>query len=540
MRSICFMAYPGTIDYQNPDYLPVWKWRLERLEWLRERPHMLRAIKEYYRLNPIDFIEDWGVTFDPRNLEIGRPTLMPMIPFPKQKEFLHWVMQLWRGRKSGLSDKSRDMGLTWLLASLQCTLALFNKGFVGGFGSRKADLVDKAGDPDSIFFKVRTFLMHVPVEFRGGWDDNNQSHQSYMKVFIPETGSVIRGEAGKNIGRGGRASMYVVDEAAHLEQPWSVETSLSATTNCRIDISSVNGMDNPFAEKRFSGRIDVMTLRWQDDPRKSQAWYENEVATKNPIVIAQEYDLDYSASKEGVLIPAAWINAAIDANIALGIPVSGDTSAGLDVADEGIDLNCLAAKKGVTLQHIEAWSGKGGTIYRTTMRAINLCDDLGIDHFYFDSDGLGVGVRGDAEVINELEARQGLAEVEAIPFHGSGKVVAPKATIIPRGGGTKKLTNEDFFSNRKAQGWWHLRTLFENTYKAVVEHLVVDLDEIISIPSTLPNRSILQSELSQPTYSINTAGKILVDKTPDGMKSPNYGDATMILYSPKDTRHGFF
>jgi hypothetical protein len=37
--------------------------------------------------------------------------------------------------------------------------------------------------------------------------------------------------------------------------------------------------------------------------------------------------------------------------------------------------------------------------------------------------------------------------------------------------------------------------------------------------------------LSQPTYSINTVGKIIIDKKPDGTKSPNLADAVMIQFS---------
>lgn len=508
--------------------------RMKMLHAMRSNPATIPTLKEYYKDHPIDFIEDWGVTFDPRNPEIGRPALMPFLLFPKQKEWLQWVLDCWHKRENGLSDKSRDMGLTWLLASLFATLGLFHTGFVGGFGSRKEDLVDKTGDPDSIFFKVRMFMAHLPEEFRGGWNERNYLHSSHMRVIIPETGSVIRGEAGKNIGRGGRASIYGVDEAAHLEQAESVETSLSFTTNCRIDISSVNGMDNVFAEKRHSGRVSVKTMHWLDDPRKGQEWYDNQVAKFNPLVIAQEVDIDYAASKEGVLIPSLWVQAAIDAHIHFGIKLQGERTSALDVADEGIDLNAFSSRIGIVLQHLEGWTGKLSNIYKTTMRSMQLCDELGIDNMYFDSDGLGVGVRGDAEVINELETRRNLQQIEVTPFRGSGKVIDPDKKIM------KGLTNEDFFYNRKAQAWWHLRTLFENTYRARVENLVVDMDQIISIPSTLPERVKLISELSQPTYSINNAGKILVDKAPDGMKSPNYGDSVMILYAPKNERKSFF
>jgi hypothetical protein len=42
-------------------------------------------------------------------------------------------------------------------------------------------------------------------------------------------------------------------------------------------------------------------------------------------------------------------------------------------------------------------------------------------------------------------------------------------------------------------------------------------------------------ELSQPTWSKNAVGKILVDKQPEGTKSPNLADAVMINYAPMDS-----
>jgi phage terminase large subunit len=39
-------------------------------------------------------------------------------------------------------------------------------------------------------------------------------------------------------------------------------------------------------------------------------------------------------------------------------------------------------------------------------------------------------------------------------------------------------------------------------------------------------------ELSQPTYTVNTVGKIVVDKAPEGTMSPNLADAVMICFQP--------
>ena len=83
-----------------------------------------------------------------------------------------------------------------------------------------------------------------------------------------------------------------------------------------------------------------------------------------------------------------------------------------------------------------------------------------------------------------------------------------------------------------AQCWWALRLRFQATHRAVSGQRPFDADSIISIPSDLPELTQLCIELSQPTYSINTAGKILIDKAPDGARSPNLADSVMIAYNP--------
>lgn len=517
------------MDYINPDYTSILARRVERVRTMRLDPTIAHRAKIHYKRNPIDFVADWGVTMDPRNIERGLPALIPLVPFKRQIEWMEWILERWSYSQSGLTEKSRDMGCTVCAMALLSTLAIFNDHFTAGVGSRKEDIVDKVGDPNTIFYKARMFLTHLPVEFRGGWNDSKLL-SAHMKLEIPATGATIIGEAGANIGRGGRASIYLVDESAFNANQQSIDAALSQTTRCRIDLSSVNGMDNVFAEKRHSGKVDVFTFSWRDDPRKNQAWYDGEVARLNPLVVAQEIDLDYTASKEGILIPSAWAQAAIDAHIKLKIEPSGARQGALDIADEGIDLNAFAGRYGIVLEYLESWSGKGSDIFGTVARAFMICDDIRLSEFQYDADGLGAGARGDARVLNEK--REG-SELEATPFRGSGEVVDPDEEVFPSREGVKGRTNKDFFKNRKAQAWFHLRKLFQNTYRAVVEGMEYDPSKIISIPSELPERSKLLVELSQPTYSIDGTGKVIIDKAPDGQRSPNLADSVMILYAPQ-------
>ncbi len=518
------MPIPFPFDFRAPDYVQVFEWRAERLQRIRANPGVLPALRAFYRDNPAQFIIDWGMTFDPRNVERGLPATIPFLLFPKQEDWIAWFMERWRAREPGITEKTRDMGMSWLTVGLADTICLFHEGVAAGFGSRKEEYVDKIGSPKSLFWKAREFLRLLPAEFRGSWDIG--THAPHMRIIFPDTGSVITGESGDGIGRGDRASFYVVDESAFLERPQLVDASLSATTNCRQDISTPNGMGNSFAQRRHSGKIKVFTFHWRDDPRKDDAWYAKQVAELDPVVVAQEIDINYAASVEGVVIPSAWVQAALGAHVKLGISPSGARRGGLDVADEGRDKNAFAGRYGFLLEHLESWSGVGGDIFGTVDRALGICDVRGYEVFDYDADGLGAGVRGDARVLNEQRAAAGKRSIRSEPFRGSGPVYDPDGEMV------KERKNKDYFANLKAQSWWALRLRFQATYRAVVEGKPFDPDEIISIDPDLPERAALSMELSQPTFTVNGVGKIVIDKAPDGTKSPNLADAVMIAYQP--------
>ncbi|MGP2413843.1 TerL protein [Pantoea ananatis] len=526
------MPIPFSFDFRNPDYTQVFEWRMERLQRIRQNPGMLPAMKAFYRDNPAQFIIDWGMTVDPRNVERGLPARIPFLLFPKQEEWVQWFVDHWHNSKPGITEKTRDMGMSWLTVGMAASLCLFNRGIIAGFGSRKEEYVDKIGSPKSLFDKARNFIGLLPEEFRGGW--NPKAHAPHMRILFPENDSAMTGEAGDGIGRGDRTSFYIVDESAFLERPYLVDASLSATTNCRQDISTPNGMANSFAERRHSGKVDVFTFHWRDDPRKDDAWYKKQCEELDPVTVAQEIDINYSASVEGVLIPSAWVQAAIDAHIHLGIQPTGQRMGALDVADEGKDTNAFSSRHGFLLEDIEEWSGKGDDIFGTVQKAFSICDQRRLEMYRFDSDGLGAGARGDARVINEQRKERRERQITATPYRGSGSPANPEEEAVPGEYGQKGRLNKDFFANAKAQGWWRLRTLFRNTYRAVKKGMPYKADEIISISGTLALKNKLIVELSQPTYSVNGVGKIVVDKKPDGTKSPNLADSVMIAYAPME------
>lgn len=524
------MGYEG-FDFRSPDYIPVFQRRLQALEKIREAtPDEIEAVKEHYRnrggAGIADFIEDWGMTFDPRLAEVGLPSGIPFILFPKQRQYCEFVFRKWREQRSGLVEKSRDGGISWLNVAIGAAICILYEGVVIGFGSRKTEYVDKADEPKSLFWKARYFIRHIPVEMRAGWREEVDA--PYMRIKFPDTGSFMNGEGGDDIGRGDRASIYFVDEAAHLPRPKKVEASLSQTTNCRIDVSSVNGPNNVFAIKRHSGKVEVFIFDWRDDPRKDEAWYQKQCDELDPVVVAQEIDRDYNASIEGVLIPRAWANAALDAFQKLGIAPSGEWGAGFDVADEGKDKNAVVGGQGVEVSVCEEFSGKDSDIYESVEKVFDICSETPIRRVRYDGDGLGAGVRGDARVINQKRTIKIGFEI----YRGSGEVLDPEKEDVA---GRKNI---DYFANRKAQEWWRLRTRFLKTYRWVVQGKPCDPSEIISINTEhVRNWQQLMAEVSQPTFRSRDDGKVIVDKQPNAankaerMPSPNKADALVIRFA---------
>jgi len=541
------VAFP--FDFLKPDYSRVFHHRAAMLHKLND-PFTLAGLKEYYKHHPAQFINDWGCTFDPRNADIGLPSTIPFVLFPRQEEWCDWLIDHWRNRRPGLTPKSRDVGMTWLSVAMACTICLFNTGIVIGFGSRKEEYVDKIGSPKAIFWKAREFLKRIPYQFLG--DFNIKRDAPHMRILFPSTNSAITGESGDGIGRGDRTSIYIVDESAYIERPKLVDASLSNTTNCRIDVSSANGMDNPFAQKVHEGKIDVFPFHWRDDPRKNDAhkiyeltpgsgvfvsWYEKQKNDLDPVILAQEVDINFAASVEGVVIPHEWATAAIGAAEKLGIKPTGAKVAALDVSDEGKDLNATAARHGIVLIGLQSWTGKGSDTFYTTQKAFEFCDDFACESFEYDADGIGAGCRGDSRVINEQRAKNRVRQIAVNAFRGSGKVINPEKPVNKND--PKGRKNEDYFFNFKAQAWWSLRMKFRNTFRAVNGE-PYDPEDIISIQSNLPMLSKLLLELAQPTYSIQTNGKILIDKAPDNTRSPNLADSVMMVFAPVKRHNGLF
>jgi len=501
-------------DFKTPDYKAEFARRAKNLQQIHKNPKSIPELKAYYKNNIADFICDWGMTSDPRNAERGLPVVIPFILFKRQRQWVDWLITRWKGQQDGLVEKSRDMGLSWLSVAVAASICLLYKDVNIGFGSRKEEDVDKNGSPKSLFWKARQFINLLPPQFNGFWNEKNDS--SHMLIKFPFTGSTMSGEAGDNIGRGDRAAIYFKDESAFYERPEKIEAALSQTSNCKIDISTVNGLGNPFHQKRFSGKIPVFIFDWRHDPRKDEAWYQKQEDTLDPIVLASEVNRNYGASVEGVCIPGKYVQAAVNLHQKLGLQPSGVVRCGLDVADEeGRDMNAIISALGSTVFDIDGWKGKDTR--QTTMAAYELAKESRASHVIFDSIGVGAGVRGDSKLLS-------------IPFYGVATSSKDLRGHIP---GNSEVLRKNYYTNLRAQLWWEMRLRFQRTWQHVNGIKYWSLDDMISIP----NHAALIAELSQPLYFRNeNTGKIQIESKKDLRKrlgrSPDYADALMLIFAP--------
>ena len=236
------------------------------------------------------WIDNWVWQYDPRLVgqydDAGQPipTYFKPTLWEEQREFVDWFRERIARQEEGLSDKSRDTGVTYLC--LMCCLHAwrYTDGFKATFGSRTEDCVDKVGNPDSIFEKLRVIVDRMPDEMLPPSFERRR-HSSYMKLINPNNGSSIVGEGGPNMGRSGRSSVFVADEAAHMPEADKVARALSGNIDGQSVAyglrSSPYWGDCIFAERSPLGRSTTRAQRRQQSPfyRPNQRYSSTIVAS---------------------------------------------------------------------------------------------------------------------------------------------------------------------------------------------------------------------------------------------------------------------
>ena len=210
-----------------------------------------------------------------------------------------------------LGEKSRDMGLTWKVDYVLQHKFLFEDGSDFRIGSRKEEFVDRIGDIDTIFEKLRFNLEKQPKFLMpSGFDW--RKHSGYMKLLNPHNSNAIIGEAAnEDFGSGGRRKAVFLDEFSKwdkrvAEAAW---TATADVTNCRIVVSTPKGSGNKFAilAKGTKEKIRKLTLHWTLHPEKSKGAYFFDKDGKTKIMIdLEDPRMAFNVWKRGTRVRSPW------------------------------------------------------------------------------------------------------------------------------------------------------------------------------------------------------------------------------------------
>lgn len=325
-----------------------------------------------------------------------------------------------------------------------------------------------------------------------------------------------------------------IEEAENLtEESWLTVDPTIRKEGSRIMLTFNPQLLTDYVIKRFiqspPAAALVIKINYTHNPfcTKVTITQANEMAVEDDANYKHVFLGECLGESDMVVIPSAWIDAALDSHIALAeiwnqdIPEpSGDHRLGLDPCDQGDDFNATASLHEYLVTSLAEWKGKGTDLDMTTERAWEQSKALECDHFNYDVDGIGVGV---TLALKDIETNG----ITVGQFDAGGKVAKPDKKFHD----SKK--NKDTFYNIKAQRWWQLRERFMKTYVAVTTGRVYPMDELISIPSYLPVklRDKLKMELSAPQREkIN--GKFIVEPKKKlakrGIASHNIADALVM------------
>lgn len=245
-------------------------------------------------------------------------------------------------------------------------------------------------------------------------------------------------------------------------------------------------------------------------------------------------------SQGDIIIDLAWIKAARYASKHPEWKKVGSKVVGYDPAGQGRDSNSAAYVDGNILVKIDEWL-KSPDLRHASERAFIGALDFGASLFRFDEcGGFGDGVSvfvDDAKKAARM-THISAASISINPFNAGEGVVDPSSKID----GTDK-TNEETYSNAKAQAHGYLAQQLYNTYRFIeLGDRDIPFEQMLSIDIEDDDLYLkLARELSSPVWvRSGTNSKKKVESKSDmekrtGQPSPNNADAVIMTRAPSKT-----
>lgn len=302
--------FPKSPDDYPKDYEANVEFRLNLVAKAQKSGEIQGLLYSLCSDNILFWVNCFTMTYNPRK----SPSTLPFLTYAYEDKLILELVDAVKNQKDILIEKSRDMGVTWCVLLVYTWFWQFHgEGQDFLVGSRKEQYIDVVGNMDTLMEKVRFLIRNQPRWMRpAGFD--MKTHSNYMRILNPASKSTITGEAtNNNFSRGGRRRSIFMDEFAFWECDQAAWRASADSTNSRVVVSTPFGYNNQFAKLRHSGAIKVETLHWRLHPEKDEAWYQNERLRRNndEVEIAQELDINYEGSEQGILFDFSEMKKAV-------------------------------------------------------------------------------------------------------------------------------------------------------------------------------------------------------------------------------------
>ena len=268
-------------------------WRSETLRKAEGSEPFRQKLLDLCRQSFWFWAKGFAYVHEPRILDdeaVALDTRVPFLPWPHQISVVDRILVV-LGKRDLRILKSRAQGATWILVLIFTWCWLFWKGFKGNLVSKDEDSVDLRNDLNSVMGKFDWLLLQLPVWMTGkrrkDWMRNYSDHT--LVRLDGETG--IKGYACTgDVASGGRATAFALDE--HAKHPRGPDKdALAATqpiTRCRIFLSTPKGMDGAFYDIVHDESIEeqVLKLDWKDNPTQNRGLYR--IVDGQPVAVDVE------------------------------------------------------------------------------------------------------------------------------------------------------------------------------------------------------------------------------------------------------------
>lgn len=306
------------------------------------------------------------------------------------------------------------------------------------------------------------------------------------------------------------------------------EIWLGGNPQRREDVFSQRFIENKLRFKlyqkiEYNGAHMRCKLNYMDNP-----WYwetDLEIERKEAFEIFDRamYDHvwlgEYNDSIENSIIKAEWVDAAVDAHKKWH--KFGLITATFDPADNR-DARATVIRHGNTI--IKLHEETRLDINDSCEQACEMAWKHRATSFIYDATGCGLGLR---RQINDYFGNR----VTVSEFHGGATAQNPNEVAIEIY--DKKITNKEYFKNRRAQLYFELSERFRKTYQYIKHGKHYDPSELISIASDAGDIQRFKSELTSVARKLNAervyqllSKQEMIDKLK--VKSPNLADCAMM------------